>query len=102
MKCDNCETSAEYVFASLGANTQYFCKPCVPWSLQDRLLSGSLQKIADIIAPFESAPIEEPVVEETPVEPAPTQTRSKKKKTVVEEEGSPDTADTVDSDVPNN
>jgi hypothetical protein len=102
MKCNNCDAQATYFFASFGAATQYFCEPCVPWSLQDRLSAGELSKIEDITAPFEPAPLEEPVVEEAPVEPAPTQTKSKKTKTAVVEDVLPDTADTVDSNVPNN
>ena len=102
MKCDNCDKSAEYVFASLGANTQFFCRPCVPWTLQEKLNARELPTIVDLVP----TAVEEPVVEETPVEEAPVEptppVSKKKKPAVVEEEGSPDMADTDDSDVSNN
>jgi hypothetical protein len=70
--------------------------------LQDRLSAGKKKKIEDITAPFEPTPLEEPVVEDAPVDPAPTQTKPKKTKTAVVKDVLPDTADTVDSNVPNN
>lgn len=59
-KCSNCTEPAEYVYASIGAETQYFCTKDIPWTLQPRFLAGALEKV-------DSAPVAEAVAEE-PVE----------------------------------
>lgn len=69
MKCDNCDSEAKYEYGRVPA-VQYFCKPCVPWSLQPRLKDKALQ---EVYVP----PVEEPVVEE--VAPAPVKKPRKKK-----------------------
>ena len=60
-KCNNCTEPAEYVYASIGAETQYFCTKDIPWTLQPRFLAGALEKV-------DSAPVEEAVAADTVVE----------------------------------
>jgi hypothetical protein len=70
-KCNNCNNPAEYVYASVGAETQYFCTVDVPWTLQDRLRSGSLEKVpTDSTTPEAVAP-EAVAVEDATVAPTP-------------------------------
>lgn len=63
-KCNNCTESAEYVYASIGAETQYFCEKDIPWTLQPRFRAGALEKL-------DSAPVAEAVAETVAVEETP-------------------------------
>lgn len=78
IKCNNCDSPAEYEFSPRGAQTAYFCAYCVPWTLTDSVAKGLL--------PTVSAPkVEEAVAPEpTPEETVATKPTPRKKKAVAD------------------
>jgi len=109
IKCDNCESPAVYEFSSRGAETAFYCEPCVPWTIADLAAKDNLPKVTQPeiteIAPAPEAVAEETVATEAVVEEAVVEApveevkpTSRKKKALEVSEDANGITNTEDSD----
>ena len=99
IKCDNCESPAVYEFSSRGAETAFYCEPCVPWTIADLAAKDNLPKVTQPevteIAPAPEAVAEE-VVEE--VKPSARKKKSAEAADTVVSEDATNVENTTNSD----
>lgn len=96
IKCDNCESPAVYEFSSRGAETAFYCEPCVPWTIADLAAKDNLPKVTQPEV-TEIAPAPEAVAKEVAPE-AVVEAVAEEVKPSARKKKAADAADTVVSE----